>query len=263
MKAIVLTYDRYHAIADHMLHCYKELWPDNPFTFIIPYQKYPEHLKVKYNDKIQLVNSDKSIQETMKSLLSELDNEEWIYWCMDDRYPIQLDVEKINNIISLIKNSDIDIDGVSHTYSLKDRSVRFRYLWQYKFTDKFDNKFYRKKHYGSIWSHQFLKAKVLKKFFFDMPHSIKSAKEMDYYLLNNAILPKDFKLYVSSNSHALYGESSSRGEISRNCFESMKNYKLNVPSEMKVTESRIIYNSDDLIDNSIHWRIKDIIKYIF
>ena len=95
MNAIVLTFDNYHPIADHMMHCYGILWPSHPFVFRVPYQKYPQWLIDKYEDRIELIKTPNDILGTMKKLLESIDDEDWIYWCMDDRYPIKLDVKKL------------------------------------------------------------------------------------------------------------------------------------------------------------------------
>src|SRR2546429_173300 len=91
IKAIVLTCDRYHVITRHMIYQYDRLWPNHPFVFHIPYQKVggTDTKRTKY------FPSPSDIKGTVLHLLSEIDDEEWIYWCVDDKYPIQLPVDKV------------------------------------------------------------------------------------------------------------------------------------------------------------------------
>jgi hypothetical protein len=257
MKAIVLTYDNYHPIADHMMHCYGQLWPNHPFVFQVPYQKFPKLLSEKYGDRISLIKTPPDIRGTMDKLLEGIDNDTWIYWCMDDRYPIKLDVEKLTEFYDCL--SDNNSDGLSFVLSHKDNSNRYSNVFSIV-KDHRGNKFYRKKHFGSIWSHQFMKAKVLSNFFKNMPINIKSAKEMDYYLLKLSVLPKDYVLLVTTQSHAQFGESSTRGMLTKNCYDSMVESKIQSPAHLEITELRMIRNIDDTIKNPLFWRVKDIVK---
>ena len=86
MKAIILTCDRYRAITEHMMLKYRELWPDHPFTFRIPYQR----LDGSATKDREYVRTPDPIRETALTLLADLEDEECIYWCVDDKYPIQL-----------------------------------------------------------------------------------------------------------------------------------------------------------------------------
>ena len=105
MKAIVLSCDKYHPLADLMIHTYQKLWPDNPFVFRVPYNDaYPQLLKDKYKEKIELIKSPAPIKETMRVLLSDIADEEWVYWCMDDRYLIKLKAKEAGYIYKRVLN---------------------------------------------------------------------------------------------------------------------------------------------------------------
>jgi len=86
LKAIVLSCDRYRAITEHMILQYERLWPDHPFVFRIPYQR-ARGLDTKRTTYRQ---TPEDIKGTVLHLVADLDDEEWIYWCVDDKYPIQL-----------------------------------------------------------------------------------------------------------------------------------------------------------------------------
>ena len=128
IRSIVLTYDKYHFIANHMLLCYEKLWPDNPFVFIIPFQKLKTAFSID-KSKYKLIQTPPDIKSTVLELLSEINDEEIIYWCMDDRYPITLDINVVSVIYKwFIDNSD-HMDGVSYTLSSKDNSIKYSHIF--------------------------------------------------------------------------------------------------------------------------------------
>src|SRR6266704_5193779 len=96
IKAIVLTYDRYRAITQHLIFQYERLWPDHPFVFRVPYQE----LGGLDTERVRYFTSPSGIKATVLHLLADIDDEEWIYWCVDDKYPIQLVTNKIEDLIS-------------------------------------------------------------------------------------------------------------------------------------------------------------------
>lgn len=266
MKAIVLTYDKYQKISEHMLFCYSKLWPNNPFIFCIPTQNLNEIEYRKHQNRIKLLRVPADIKSTVKIQLMNINDEEIVYWCMDDRYPIELDINKISKLQDwFLKNSEY-IDGISFTLSSKDYSVKYSHIFTNKIIGPNGYKLFKKKHYGSIWSHQFIKAKVLRTFFENMPSNIKKAKDMDNYLLKESVLPKEFNLYVTSKSLGLFGESMSRGMITKNCLKSIKDHKLELNESFDITTEKIINNIDDVVYSKFLWRLKDLAKnyiYIF
>src|SRR5438105_1360278 len=90
IKALVLTWDRNRAITEHMIRQYEKVWPNHPFIFHIPYQ----NLGGTDTEKRRYVTTPPAIKATVMALIADLDDEEWIYWCMDDRYPIRFATEK-------------------------------------------------------------------------------------------------------------------------------------------------------------------------
>src|SRR5437667_5709302 len=96
MKAIVLTCDRYRAITEHMILQYERLWPDHPFVFHIPYQ----NIAGVETERAKYFRTPEALKATVLQLLAGLDDEEWIYWCVDDKYPIAFDTKKITQLIA-------------------------------------------------------------------------------------------------------------------------------------------------------------------
>jgi len=105
IKAIVLTCDRYRAITEHMIFQYDRLWPGHPFVFHVPYQE----LDGVDTEQVKYLTAPSDIKGTVLHLLTDIDDEEWIYWCVDDKYPIQLVTDKIGTLIShAMRSPEVD-----------------------------------------------------------------------------------------------------------------------------------------------------------
>ena len=85
----------------------------------------------------------------------------------------------------------------------------------------------------SIWMHQFLRAKVLKRIFSSFPNRHFLAKEMDYF--THSKLPGE-KCYIVQQNIGIDGESTSRGEITETCVTSCKSLGLELPKDMKISK---------------------------
>lgn len=239
MKAIVLTYDRYISITDHMLYTYQKLWASNPFEFRIPYQIYPQFLKDKYGKKIELISTDKSIKSTALKLLEDIPDNEWIYWCMDDKYLIQIEEKKVNEIYEFVKTvNDTNICGIAF--------CRFRKWLQDDYVKK-DSKlvgvngqtFLERVDYSQIWIHQFVRAKVFRDLFNSFPERPFNAREMDKFKDEYKLIPEK-KLYISTKNLVVLGESTLKGKITTNCLASYRKWNLPTPDNFEVNKHRII-----------------------
>jgi hypothetical protein len=82
--------------------------------------------------------------------------------------------------------------------------------------------------YKSIWIHQFLRVKVLKHLFESFPDIIPDAKTMDH-LKDRLEKPTDHRLFVTDRSLAVFGESTLRGTLTRNCYRSLIDCGLPLP----------------------------------
>ena len=198
MNAIVLTYDKYNVFSDHMISSYQELWPENPFTFRIPFQdqNIRSTYEQKFGDKVQLIKSSKDIVRTVEILLSDLNDDDWIYWCMDDRYPISLDTSEIEKIYKWIKTiDDMNISAIMFLNSRKGQKPENLHYAKHVIYDNSKNKYRRRKNYTMIWMHQFMRVKVMRSLFSHFPKNLKSAKEMDYIMFKLQV-PYNHKLFV-------------------------------------------------------------------
>src|SRR5204862_7574122 len=96
MKAIVLTCDRFRAMTEHMILRYQQLWPDHPFIFRVPYQ----NLRGTETPRTEYTKTPDQIRATVLELIADLDDEEGVYWCIDDKYPIRLIIDKIETLMA-------------------------------------------------------------------------------------------------------------------------------------------------------------------
>lgn len=260
MKAIVLTYDNNHSFTDHMIRKYNKLWPNHPFVFRIPYQNYPEKLKNKHGNNIELIPSKSPIKDTVLTLLNDLNDEEWIYWCIDDKYPVNVDSYKLNYIYNQIQSSNLsDISGLMFSFKRKIKRKENSYPNTYTTDISPGYNFLRRKNYSMIWIHQFLKVKVIKHLFQNLPDDIKAAKEMDS-LIENINLPNEHILLALNKSIVEFGESTHRGMITKNCFESLKNMRMELPENVSITDKEIFMGSDKYEEPLLIWKIKNFIR---
>ena len=223
MKALVLTYDKYRPLTDHMIHMYRKLWPDNPFNFRIPYQE----LAGNNEHNREYISCPADIKGTVLCLLSDLDDDEWVYWCIDDKYPVQLDVPGIRSIMEWIRAvDDTSVSGV--LCCRPGKLMKQKRLTNEVMQLQNGTRLLGRINYKSIWIHQFLQVKVLRHLFKSFPDVIPDAKTMDH-LKNWIEKPTDQRLFVTDHSLAIYGESTLRGVLTQNCYQSLLDSGLTIP----------------------------------
>ncbi len=231
MKALVLTFDKYRQITEHMIRQYEKIWPDHPFQFHIPYQS----VTGLNNSKRIFTKSSKNIKKTVLNLLRNIDDEEWVYWCIDDKYPIEFSLPKIKQIYQWISN--LDSNEISGVLFCRCRNLlKSRYLTGSSILDSNANSYLERNSFEQIWIHQFVRAKVIRYLFKSFPDGIIQAKMMDRYK-SNVQLPDSMKLYVTEENLAVFGESTSRGYITQNCYASMVQNNITLPDWHQTTNN--------------------------
>jgi hypothetical protein len=223
IKAIVLTCDRYRAITEHMILQYERLWPEHPFVFHIPYQDIAgvETERTKY------FRTPEPLKATVLQLLAGMDDEEWIYWCVDDKYPIALVTGKITQLIADAMQSP-DMSGLLFCRCRVTLDSPNRTLFRQKRTNSFGDVYFERKAWYQIWIHQLLRAKVLRHLFAHLPDDMPSAKTMDKFKDEVPKLP-EHHLFVTKENFAIFGESTNRGAITQNCYESITASGIELP----------------------------------
>ena len=230
--AIVLTHDRTACVARHMIARYAAVWPDHPFTFRIPYQRPSA---VADMPGCEYVPAPAGIKQTVETLLADFHDETWVYWCIDDKYPIDLDLARIRPLVEELADGGPDeVSGVLFcrvrqmleergltgiTRSLGGETLLERAAWH------------------QIWIHQFVRVKALRHLFSHFPDVIQPASIMDR--LKRAVpKPADHRLWVTERNHASFGESSFAGVLTENCVASMRANGFAIPDWQPAVPAR-------------------------
>jgi hypothetical protein len=223
MKAIVMTCDRYRALTEHMILQYAKVWPEHPFVFMVPYQ----NLRGTDSKQTRFLETSQDIRSSVLQLLRDIDDEEWIYWCADDKYPIRLITAAIIRLFSYVSQSP-DMSGLlcCRCRALLGEPELALYPSEWR-TPSGDILLERRAWY-QIWIHQFLRAKVLRYFFSQMPEHTPGAKAMDTFK-SSIVKLAEYRLFVTKENFAVFGESTQRGVITRNCYDSIRKTNIALP----------------------------------
>jgi hypothetical protein len=236
MKAIVLTYDRNRVITEHMILKYDQLWPDHPFIFRIPYQE----LAGPADPRREYVKAPQEIRATTLRLIADLENDEWIYWCVDDKYPLDLVLPAVRTVMADTHNFS-DASGLLFCRCKALLRRADETLFPGEVQNATGVKYLERRGWNQIWIHQFLRVKVLRYLFSQMPAEIASAKLMDS--LKDAIpKPADLRLYVTETNFAVFGESTHKGTINQNCYESVLKNGLPLPKWFSQPNGKHVIN---------------------
>jgi hypothetical protein len=231
VPAIVLTCDRYRPLTEHMIMRYDAEWPSHPFTFHVPYQRQ----RIQ-GPRIASRQTPEAIRATVLELLDEFDGEAWVYWCIDDKYPIRLLQPSVTHIAEAVVAEQLPwADGL--IFCRCRNLLLSEYLFDETREDPNGVVLLRRKDYSQFWIHQFLRVKVIRQVFQQLPESIPQAKMMDA-MLSEIKLPDDHRLYVVETNLARFGESTIRGRITRNCAASLLSHGLGVPPAFEGTDAQ-------------------------
>jgi hypothetical protein len=223
MKAIVLTCDRFRAITEHMILQYERLWPSHPFVFRIPFQ----NLRGSDTSRTEYLTTPEDIRATVLELIGDIDDEEWVYWCVDDKYPIRLAIDTIERLISDALQSS-DMSGLLFCRCRVTLTNPKLALYPRKITSPSGEVLLERKAWFQIWLHQLLKVKVLRYLFTHLPEDIPNAKAMDD-LKDSITKLREHRLFVTEKNFAVFGESTHRGAITQNCYESIAATGIELP----------------------------------
>lgn len=231
MKAIVLTYDRNRPLTNHMIACYARLWPEHPLVFRIPYQ-VDAHAPDPCREYVQC---PAAIKPTVLALLDDIDDQEWVYWCIDDKYPIRLDVDIFSMVVRWI--TDHDDPAVSGILLCRARKMLLDGYLTGETIRINREKLLERKAYHQIWIHQFVRAGVIRHLFRKFPDTIEKAADMDP-LKDRIEKPGCHRLYVTETNRAIFGESTEGGVVTGNCLESFVEYGIPLPPSFSVDARR-------------------------
>lgn len=240
MRAIVLTCDKYVKLVDHMIHTYQKIWSSNHFRFRIPYQNYPHFLHNKYGDQIELIQTKIEIKPNMQLLLDDIHDDEWVYWCIGDKYLLKIEEEEVNKVYHWVENiNDTNVCGVTFSRCrdlLKGENLNIK---DGTFINNYGQVFFERRNFLQIWIHQFVQAKVLKNLFDGFPDRAFVPKKIDYFIQGKQV-PLTQRMYVSEKIMVIFGESTTRGKLTQNCVQSFRKNGLEVPRNFEQCDKKII-----------------------
>lgn len=223
MKALVLTFDRNAAVAEHMMRRYDAAWPDHPFEFVVPFQDPPNVADVP---RRRLVRSRPGIRDTILTLIGDLPEDEWVYWCIDDKYPIELRTERIARIVAAIRAGVPN--RVSGILCCRARRMLDPAFLSGERLSLGGEMLLGRVTYQQIWIHQFVRAKVLRHLFRDLPCTDVTPPMLEAHK-DQTQLPAEHALFVTEENLATFGESTQRGVLTSNCLASMRQIGIPIP----------------------------------
>jgi hypothetical protein len=217
LYAIVLTFDEQIGFAELVYKKYMKLWPGCPFIFRIPYNSKKDNKSYgffKPKSNVGLIKSESDIRSTMEALLQSIPDNQWIYWCIDDRFPISINVSSIQSIY----------DNLPKGTSLNQvKLLRWREPLLNKKTNIGNLKFFKQVDgcFWGFWHHSFMKAGVLKKVFLSKP-KIKTPKHVNRYLMKGGGSVHLSNILVPERNIVTFGEPCIHSRLTRNGLIELK-----------------------------------------
>jgi hypothetical protein len=289
VKGIVLSFDPHLEIANLIVETYNQLWPDCRFQFRIPFtDRDPRAIFRAQN--VEFISTPPDIRSTVKSLLRDLPEREFVFWCVDDRYPIEIFEPAV---LRAVRDFASDADGDVDSIKLTDLTVegiegkvharfprRLTRRWRRQVFRRPDNqqvendKTWRQREEGvarepafrlagqgffrqlghpknGFYMPQFTTPAFLKQFFLASGLPLNyGIREFHHFLLSTNL---EHKSYFPNNFLLSVGESTFRGRLSIVCYEQMLKFGL-VPPKIEIVRDYKIYSDRGLggIVDAIH-----------
>src|SRR5436190_5576789 len=192
VKAVVLTYDRQVGLAELAVKSYLQFWKECPFQFVIPQNdpNSPDFEFLRRQNNVTMVGTPSSMPQTMSKLLERFEDDAWLYWCIDDRYPISLDVHRLEAIVAFIESGaaeSLNAIKLIHWREKPDQGREDIQIGDATF------RFQAPVSTWGFWHHHFLKAKVLKNLFLMLPDALAENPRAWNAHLNNLPTIEAFK----------------------------------------------------------------------
>jgi len=234
MKAIVLTFDDHLEIANLVVESYQRLWPGCPVVFRVPHtDRDPKTIFRGTN--LELVYSESSVRATMERLLARL-HDEFVFWCICDRYPIELrEPIALDALYQFILKDPPQIEAIR-------LAAAFRAGVQTLDTSRplvvGSMTYYRQPRLAfGFYMPQFVRARLLKTYFFssELPAAYRIRELHDLVLQ----APPVENVYVPEKSLFSIGEATIRGSITAHCCEQMEKLGLPLPAIPRTEHNRL------------------------
>ncbi len=277
MKGIVLSFDPHLEIANLLVETYNQLWPDCRFQFRIPFTDRDPRA-IFHAQNVEFISTPPDIRSTVKSLLCDLPEHEFVFWCIDDRYPIEIFEPTVlravrdfasdaGGDVDSIKLTDLTVEGIEGKLHTRFPRRWRRQLFRRPDTQRVENdKTWRQREEGGarepafrlagqgffrqlghpkngFYMPQFTTPAFLKQFFFASALPLKyGIREFHHFLLSTNL---EHKSYFPNNFLLSVGESTFRGRLSMVCYEQMLKFGL-VPPKIEIVRDYKIYSDRGL-----------------
>lgn len=243
IRAIVLTCQRYAPLAEHMIDAYDAAWPDHPFRFRLPDGPAMREVAARRRaGAVELVPTDEGegrgrFRAAVLGLLAGLHDDAWVYWSIDDKYPIWIDRDVVRRVAEALEGQPAHVAGLCCTRrpcgdresAGPDAETPLRVAGL---------SFHRRGDYKRIWLHQFVRVKLLRRLFETFPEVVAAAKDLDA-LHARAVLPADHGRYTLDRDAIVFGESTHRGMLTSNCAASLRRGR-GLPRGFEVSPTRLL-----------------------
>lgn len=225
MQAVVLSFDDRLPFCRLVVEAYRDVWPNHPFQFRVPYN---DELPDWSYEEVTFIETPREPKETIINLLDGIDEDEFVYWASDDRYPVSVRGSVMDQVLDLVGIAPKWIDEIKLTahgnkYTgnafIQMAGVRFRR--QYRGAPK------------GFWMHHFMRSGVLVEQF-----DSDNWKVINREMTGSVIMP--------DVSVLLQAEPTKQGGITRNAVSDMRKYGIDIP-EFDTQIRRIIYLDDGSI----------------
>ena len=281
MKGIVLSFDPHLEIANLVVETYNQLWPAHRFQFRIPFTDRDPRA-IFHAQNVEFISTPPDIRSTVKSLLCDLPEHEFVFWCIDDRYPIEIFEPAVlravrdfasdaGGDVDSIKLTDLTVEGIEgklHTRFPRRLTRRWRpQLFRRPDTQRVENDetwrhreeggarepsfrlagqgFFRQLGHprNGFYMPQFTTPAFLKQFFLASALPSKyRIREFHHFLLSTNL---EHKSYFPNTFLLSVGESTFRGRLSMVCYEQMLKFGL-VPPKIEIVRDYKIYSDRGL-----------------
>ena len=283
MKGIVLSFDPHLEIANLLVETYNRLWPDHRFQFRIPFtNRDPRSIFRAQN--VEFISTPPDIRSTVESLLRNLPEDEFVFWCIDDRYPIEIFettvlrtvrdfASEVSGDVDSIKLTDLTVEGIQGKLRLMQGMVERRLLrwltrsWRRQLSLRPENdKTWRQREEAvarepafTLGGQRFFRQLGHPKNGFYMPQFTTPAFLKRFFLTPALPLKygiREFHRFLLSTNleHKSYfpnkfllsvGESTFRGRLSMVCYEQMLKFGV-VPPKIEIVRDYKIYSDRGL-----------------
>lgn len=232
MKAICFTFDRNMPVMEYVLYTYFKHWPDNPFVFYVPWNNTkPEHLVCQYgSDKVKLLQTDSAVKPTIRTLLSVVESDEFIWWAQDDKYILDFKNKKI--IQDLYKKNSSDIGGYMLT---KNSDCETGYTKTKKCISGYE--LIQKKNHHQIFQPQWIKKEIIESLYLHNSLDEHYPLAKLYPLMAKSPIKN---LYTTAENYINIAETLDCGKMTKNLVRHMKQDGFDIPNLPKCNKT-IIY----------------------